>query len=53
VKIEQIDVGATIEEATSLLENETDIPPAFRSVFKLLLMLVKILIDRNTLKLQK
>jgi len=49
VKIEHIDVGATIEEATSLLENETDISPAIRNVFKLLIMLVKILADRNTL----
>jgi len=49
VKIEQIDVSATIEEATSLLETETGISPAFRSVFKLLIVLVKILADRNTL----
>jgi transposase len=49
VKIEQIDVGATIEEATCLLENETEIPPAFRNVFKVLIMLVKILADRNSL----
>ena len=49
VKIEQIDVSATIEEATSLLETETGISPAFRSVFKLLIVLVKILPDRNTL----
>ena len=49
MKIEHIDVGATIEEATNLLETETDISPAFRSVFKLLIMLVKILINRNNL----
>ena len=49
MKIEHIDVGATIEEATSLLENETGISPALRSVFKLLIMLVKILANRNTL----
>jgi len=49
VKTPQIDVGATIEEATSLLENETDISPALRNVFKLLIILVKILADRNSL----
>ena len=49
MKIEQIDVGATIEEATSILENESDISPALRNVFKLLIILVKILADRNTL----
>ena len=46
---QQIDVSATIEEATNLLENETNITPAFRSVFKLLIMLVKILADKNSL----
>ena len=49
MKTQQIDVNATIEEATRLLETETDITPAFRSVFKLLIMLVKILADRNSL----
>lgn len=42
-------MSATIEEASNLLENETGISPAFRSVFKLLIMLVKILADRNSL----
>lgn len=49
VKTQGIDVRATIQEATSLLENETGIPPAFRSVFKLLILLVKILADKNSL----
>ena len=49
MKAQKIDVRATIEEATSLLENETDITPAVRSVFKLLIMLVKILADKNSL----
>ncbi|MCK5197627.1 MAG: IS66 family transposase [Spirochaetales bacterium] len=49
MKTQQIDVSATIEEASNLLETETDIPPAFRSIFKLLIMLVKILADRNSL----
>ena len=49
MKTQEIDVRATIEQATNLLENETDISPAFRSVFKLLILLVKILADRNSL----
>ena len=49
MKTKQIDVNATIEQATILLENETGISPAFRSVFKLLIMLVKILADKNSL----
>ena len=49
MKTQQIDVSATIEQAESLLENETGISPAFKSVFKLLIMLVKILADRNSL----
>ena len=49
MKAQQIDVSATIEEATNLLETETNITPAFRSVFKLLIMLVKLLADRNSL----
>lgn len=49
MKTQQIDVKTTIEQATSLLENETGISPAFRSVFKLLIMLVKILADKNSL----
>ncbi|MDA3833990.1 MAG: IS66 family transposase [Spirochaetales bacterium] len=49
MKATQIDVHATIKEATSLLENEKDIPPAFRSVFKVLILLVKIFADRSTL----
>ena len=49
MKTQGIDVRATIQEATSLLENETGIPPAFRSVFKLLILLVKILADKNSL----
>lgn len=49
MKTQQIDVNATIEEANNLLENETNITPAFKSVFKLLIMLVKILADKNSL----
>lgn len=49
MKIEHIDVNATLEEATSLLEKETDIPPAFRSVVKVLIVLVKLLADRSAL----
>jgi transposase len=49
VRIEHIDVNATLEEATSLLEHETDIPPALRSVVKVLIVLVKILAGRTTL----
>ncbi len=49
MKTQQIDVSATIEEATRLLEKETEISPALRSIFKLLIMLVKVFADRNSL----
>jgi hypothetical protein len=50
---QQIDVSATIDAATSLLEKETEISPALKNIFKLLIMLVKILADRNSLRQQK
>lgn len=46
---QEIDVQATIEQATELLENETGISPAFRSMFKLLLVLVQFLADKRSL----
>jgi len=49
VKTEKIDVRATIERATELLETETGISPAVKSVFQLLILLVKILADSNSL----
>lgn len=49
MKIQRIDVSATIKEAESLLENETGISPTLKNVFKLLIMLVKILADKSSL----
>ena len=49
MKTEKIDVRATIERATELLETETGISPAVKSVFQLLILLVKILADSNSL----
>jgi transposase len=46
---QEINVRATIEDATKLLETETDISPAFRSMFKLLLVLVQFLADKRSL----
>ena len=46
---QEIDVRATIEQATDLLETETDISPAFRSMFKVLLVLVQFLADKSSL----
>ena len=46
---QEIDVRATIEQATELLETESGISPAFRSMFKLLLVLVQFLADKRSL----
>ncbi len=46
---QEIDVRSTIEQATELLETETGISPAFRSMFKLLLVLVQFLADKRAL----
>ena len=49
MKIENIDVNATIEEASKLLEQEKDIQPALKNTFKVIIILIKILVDRITL----
>ncbi len=49
MKVQHIDVGATLQEASSLLEQETDISPALRSVCKILIMLVTILAEKASL----
>lgn len=46
---QEIDVRATIKQATEMLETETGISPAFRSMFKLLLVLVQFLADKHSL----
>lgn len=46
---QEINVRETIDQATELLETETGISPAFRSMFKLLLVLVQFLADKRSL----
>jgi transposase len=46
MKIENIDVEATIENTKKLLENEPGISPALKSTIELLLMLVTILLNQ-------
>lgn len=48
MKIENIDVGATIEEANKLLE-EKDISPSTKNVIEKLIIVAKTLVDRTTL----
>lgn len=43
MKIETIDVEATIENARKLLKNDTGVSPALKSTIEVLLMLVTIL----------
>lgn len=46
MKIETIDVEATIESARKLLKNDTGVSPALKSTIEVLLMLVTILINQ-------
>ena len=46
MKIESIDIDQTINKAKKLLENETGLSSAFKTVFQILIFLVAILINR-------
>jgi len=49
LKINAIDVEATLDKPKVLLGEETDLSPALRSVIEVLLMLVSVLLNRATL----
>ena len=49
MKIEDIDVDAAINSVKTLLKQESDLSPAFRSALEVLLLLVTLLIHRITL----
>lgn len=49
MKIENIDVNATIDSVKELLEKERDLSPALRSAMHVLLVLVSLLLNRTTL----
>ena len=46
MKIESIDVKATIENTRKLLDNDPDVSPALKNAFEVLLMLVTVLINQ-------
>lgn len=46
MKIDNIDVGETIETAKKLLKEEENISPALRAVFELLLILIHAMLVR-------
>lgn len=46
MKVESIDIEKTLNEAKRVLENETGLSPSFKAVFKVLILLVSILINR-------
>lgn len=46
MKIDSIDINKTLNEAKRVLENETGLSPSFKVVFKVLIALVTILINR-------
>ena len=52
MKIESIDVEATIKNTRELLENDPDVSPALKSAFEVLLMLVTVLINQLGLNSQ-
>ena len=52
MKIESIDVEATIKNTRTLLENDPDVSPALRSSMEVLLMLVTVLINQLGLNSQ-
>ena len=49
MKINAIDVEATLDKTKVLLGKETDLSPALRSVIEVLLMLVSVLLNHVTL----
>jgi len=52
MKIESIDVEATIENTRELLDNDPDVSPALKSAIEVLLMLVTVLINQLGLNSQ-
>ncbi len=46
MKLEKIDIAATVEETEKLLENEQEISPALKASLKVLLLIVKLLVER-------
>lgn len=49
MKVDNIDVNATIEKAKQLLNEEKDLSSALKATFELLLLLVSVLLDRLNL----
>lgn len=49
MKVDSIDVNATIEKAKQLLNDEKDLSATLKSTFELLLLLVSLLLDRLNL----
>lgn len=49
MKLNNIDVGKTIETAKQLLAKEKNISPALKAVFKLLLVIVQLMLERFSL----
>jgi transposase len=49
LKIDDIDVDSAINSVNALLKNERDLSPALRSALEVLLVLVKLLLNRMTL----
>jgi transposase len=49
MKLNNVDVKETIDRANSLLEQEQSLSPAFKMVFKLILTLMQLMLDRLTL----
>ena len=50
MKINAIDVDATLSKAKKLPAQEKDLSPAFQSVIEVLLMLVSVLLNQITLR---
>ena len=49
MKINAVDVEATLDKTKALLDEETDLSPALRSIIDVLIMLVSVLLNRATL----
>lgn len=46
MKLDKIDVNATLEEAKKLLSKESNVSPALKAMFELLIMIVALLSNR-------
>lgn len=49
MKLNNVDVKETIDQANSLLEQEKSLSPAFKAVFKLILTIMQLMLDRLSL----